>query len=243
MRGVLTDEGLHELAVAAMFTSELVTVLDDGGVFPAVSAFIWPDGSVGVMDRLTVDANGLPTSVRMTHVASGRFVDIGLAENSLFRLFMSTTVGPSITEFETVEEMLASNTETWAEAWCRNYIGLDRKKTVWHKTRDETTIPNGGDILQTVDGANVYRTYYRATGGEEIVIPPATGTPYTVGVPVSYPTLNDMRLGHESAPVAILGQDINGDGGLYLQGGTGSDNGGSHIINAAGIHYQRLTIV
>ena len=145
MRGVLADENLHTLAVAAIFTAELVPVVEDGGAFPVVAAFIWPDGSVGVLDRLTADVNGVPLSIKMTHVASGRNIDLDLSTNSLLRLLIGGIItivsGTASATFADVDAMLSSDSSIWEEAYCKNYVGTDNNKSIWRKVVDDTLVP------------------------------------------------------------------------------------------------------
>lgn len=91
MRGVLLDEELWVLAVTTLIARPTVTVIDDGHIMPYASVFEWPDGSQGALIRLEEDLDtGLPTLVEMTHVASGRKVNIELPFSQYLAAYTAT---------------------------------------------------------------------------------------------------------------------------------------------------------
>jgi hypothetical protein len=79
MKGVLLEEQLQEAAWTALMTCEMTVIEDDGHKFPLGSAFFWPDESPGYMVRLEEDVDQFPTLVEMTHVASGRSIELPLS--------------------------------------------------------------------------------------------------------------------------------------------------------------------
>lgn len=151
--------------------------------------------------------------------------------------------GPySMSTFDTVAAMLASNPFSWASAECKNYNPGDDIMSFWIRSADNTRLPNGVDILQTTGpvnpGINVVRIFVRESDGG-VVVPGSGLSTYTVAVPVAVPTITDFQnslfdtdlvwVTDEDRPMA------------FKKGTSNTDNDGVNgVLNLAGVHYDRM---
>ena len=139
-----------------MIARPMVAIIDDGHAMPYAMTFEWSDGSPGMAIRLSEDLAGNPTLVEMTHVASGRKINVELP----FSQYLSTHTGAN-GEFADIAAMLAS-TATWTTADCKNGIGTDGIYSSWKKLPTDTTLTaNGNDVRECVTGRLVVRTFVR----------------------------------------------------------------------------------
>lgn len=148
----------------------------------------------------------------------------------------------TIRSFDTVADMLASDSTTWSSAECWNYAAGDDIMSVWIKSSDPTRLPNGVDILQTTGpahaGINLVRIYVREpdTG---IVVPGGSMASYTVTVPVVVPTVTDLQNSLFSAELVWVGDPTRPI--VFVRGNDNADNDGVNgVLNAAGVHYDRV---
>lgn len=156
MHGVLTDTELWVMGVTCLIAADFVVVVDDGHSMPYAQAFVWPDGSQGMLIRLEEDGGGEPSLVELTHVASGRKVEISLP----FSTYLATHTAASFA-FDTVADMLAS-TLTFTFADCQNYEGTDGILSSWKVLPETTTLTDNDDDVRTRgDGRLVIRHFVR----------------------------------------------------------------------------------
>lgn len=153
-----------------------------------------------------------------------------------------TIYGPfSMTSFTTVADMLQSNPADWSTAECTNYAPGDGIMSIWVRSADQTRLPNGTDVLQTAGpvgaGISLVRIFVRET--DSGVVLPASLTSYTVSVPVVVPTITDLQNSVFSAPLVWVGDPARPM--AFVKGDSTADNDGVNgVLNAAGIHYDRL---
>lgn len=156
MRGVLSDSELWVFAITTLIGRPMVVVVDDGHLMPYAQAFEWPDGSQGMAVRLAEDVDGNPTLIELTHVASGRRIEVTLP----FSTYLSSNAATNKV-FATVALMLADTT-TWMTADCHNYTGDDGFFSTWKKLPSDTTLTdNGADVRTTAGGRLVLRQFVR----------------------------------------------------------------------------------
>ncbi len=156
MRGVLSDTDLWVYAITTLIGKPMVVVIDDGHLMPYAQAFEWPDGSPGLAVRLAEDLDGNPSLIEMTHVASGRKIEITLP----FSTYLSANSSANKV-FDTVALMLADTT-TWTFADCQNGSSGDGFYSSWKKLPESTTlVENETDVRTTAGGRLVLRTFVR----------------------------------------------------------------------------------
>lgn len=139
--------------------------------------------------------------------------------------------------FSTVAEMLASDARLWEQAQVTNYSDADGVFTIWVKSSDQTILPNGSDILTTAAGIVVIRIYVREATDGTVVSPGVT--PYTVNLPVTVPSITDLRASMFSTPLVWVG-DASSPTAWVKGTATMLDDGVNGVMNAAGVHYDRI---
>jgi len=182
---------------------------------------------------------------RVRSIVNRAFFVLESDDTNLADVIASTPDGaalvPVTSEFDTVAEMLASDTRFWRVGVCANYSGADGIYSEWRKTASTTLLPNGTDVLSSDDGlAILIRTYVRENLDGGVSLPNPSGAPYRVAFPIVYETISEMQLGWESAMMVTVIRDANGNRADFTLGGTGTDDGQNEIVNAAGVHYVRL---
>ena len=144
----------------------------------------------------------------------------------------------AVVTFDSVELMLASNANLWEQAQVFNYAAGDGILTIWIRATDQTVLPNGTDILQTTGGVTVIRIFVREGDGGVVVPGGSLGT-YTVDVPVTVPTIADLRASLFSASLVWVGDPASP--AAFRQGNENAlDDGVNGVLNAASIHYDRI---
>lgn len=144
--------------------------------------------------------------------------------------------------FETLADLLASDATQWANAEARNYNAGDGIITLWYVPTSPAILPNGTDVLQTGGGITVVRYFVREPG-DGGVVPGGELAPYTVTVPLSVPTVTDLRNSLFTADLVFVIDPLTPYD--FVRGETvagfvpGTDDGVNEVINAAGVHYIR----
>jgi hypothetical protein len=152
-------------------------------------------------------------------------------------IFRSAT----IVDFTTVADMLYSDATQWEQAQCFNYNGGDGILTIWIRAIDQSILPNGTDVLQTYRGVTIVRVFVREGDGGAVVPGGGLGT-YTVEVPLTVPTVADLRASLFDAILVWVGDPT--DPIAFRKGNENAlDDGVNGVMNAANIHYDRIRFV
>lgn len=144
--------------------------------------------------------------------------------------------------FDTVAEMLASDTTRWRTARCANYLAGDQTITIWIRDDGTNLLPNGTDILQADDDGILMRIYVREGPSDGIAMPNPPASTYTVGQPICTPTIDDLRDSTYNVLLVIVISDANGQFAMFTRSSdAGTDDGQNTIVNAVGVTYVRKT--
>lgn len=232
---VPTATGMHGSAVLWVYSTGAPTLTyqwyDEGGAIIGATTSVLHLNDVTDPGTYWVIVTNGEGSVESDHVD----VVIGNWEDILNRYHAC---------FDTVADMLASNPAQWVNAECKNYLPGDRYLSMWVKTCDVGRLPNGTDILQTNGptnpGQTVVRIYVREADSGTVTLPEIT--PYTVTVPVTAPTVEDLRNSFYSADLVFIGDPENSI--VFRRGNSNTlDDGENGVLNQAGVHYDRIRFV
>lgn len=140
--------------------------------------------------------------------------------------------------FDSLEDLIAASGDNFDVAYLANYNAGDGVVSMWIKTEDPNLIPNGIDIIQLIDDTVVLRNFSRESDSSSV--PPVSGTPYSVSVPVAFPTITDFINSALSAPL-VISKDVNGAMKIWLKDDTNSEVGVETVEwvkNVTGTHYR-----
>lgn len=238
MRGVLTEADLKVYAGTALFFAPMAVVIDDGHAFPYASSFFWPDESPGLLVRLAEDDLQFPTTVEMTHVASGRKVVMDIPTDG----FLNSIIRAGnffYKEFDTQEAMLQS-TSSWTNAICNNANPGDKYVTTWVKLPvTSPLIDNGTDILTTAGGIKVMRLTVREYLEPVNVVSTGTVT-YAISTMQAFPTIGDAQASNIDSTYVLV-TNKSGEHKIFKKDPTNDESGVEEVDwfkNAVGIHYN-----
>lgn len=148
-----------------------------------------------------------------------------------------TNLSACYKSYETIADLLASDATKWTNAEARNYYPQDGNVTLWYTTQNPAILPNGTDVLQTDGGVTIVRYFAReATGGETVQ---GEGLqPYTVSVPLTVPTIEDLDNSLFTAPLVFIGSESTPM--AFIPGEDGPEDMWNNVTNEAGVKYKRI---
>lgn len=238
MRGVLSEAELKVYGWTALFSSQMLTVIDDGHAFPYAASFLWPDDSPGLLIRLAEDENQFPTQLELTHAAAGRKLILDVPSDG-FLVALIRSGNFFYKEFDTQADMLA-DTGVWTNAICNNANPGDKYVTTWVKLPVSNVLTvNGSDILITAAGVRVMRTSVREYLEPTIVVSSGTVT-YATATVQPFPTIDDAKASNIDS-LYVLVTNRSGEHKVFKKDPTNDETTVEDVDwfkNAVGIHYN-----